>query len=112
MRGCRWRAALLALLRRAPGAKLTSLGDGFAHRGASEDFARRGGSQSSPPVQAAPLCGGTVWQMSQPFRRCTARVVQPGGMTTRPAELSTGRALMNKVPEVTIFFWIIKILST
>jgi uncharacterized membrane-anchored protein len=33
-------------------------------------------------------------------------------MTTRFPRESTGRALLNKVPEVTVFFWIIKILAT
>ena len=33
-------------------------------------------------------------------------------MTTSSARVSTGRVLLNKVPEVTVFFWIIKILAT
>jgi uncharacterized membrane-anchored protein len=35
-----------------------------------------------------------------------------GQMTRSPAQTSTARVLLNKVPEVTVFFWIIKILST
>src|SRR3954447_6151377 len=33
-------------------------------------------------------------------------------MTGSPAQTSTARVLLNKVPQVTVFFWIIKILST
>jgi len=33
-------------------------------------------------------------------------------MTGSPAQTSIARVLLNKVPEVTVFFWIIKILST
>ena len=31
---------------------------------------------------------------------------------TRPAGASLGRTMLNKVPEVTFFFWIIKIMCT
>lgn len=33
-------------------------------------------------------------------------------MTNAPSRTTSGRALLNKVPEVTVFFWIIKILAT
>jgi uncharacterized membrane-anchored protein len=33
-------------------------------------------------------------------------------MTTSPSRVTPGRVLLNKVPEVTVFFWIIKILAT
>src|SRR5439155_16918188 len=32
--------------------------------------------------------------------------------TTRPASPSLGRRMLNKVPEVTLFFWLIKVLCT
>jgi uncharacterized membrane-anchored protein len=33
-------------------------------------------------------------------------------MTTPPVQFTSARTLLNKVPEVTVFFWIIKVLST
>ena len=33
-------------------------------------------------------------------------------MTTSPPRAPAGRLLLNKVPEVTVYFWIIKILAT
>src|SRR4051812_44667477 len=49
----------------------------------------------------------------RPFRPCSGHPATVGHMTNTNLEDATlGRVLLNKVPEVTIFFWIIKILAT
>src|SRR6478752_103555 len=49
----------------------------------------------------------------QPFRRSSGDPATLGHMTNTNLDgTPPGRVLLNKVPEVTVFFWIIKILAT
>ena len=49
---------------------------------------------------------------AEPFRRRSGRGGDAAGMANSPVGALSARQLLNKVPEVTLFFWVIKVLAT
>src|SRR4051794_4904513 len=72
-------------------------------------------SSSTTSTRAPSTTGHGPWpetEMPTSFRPCSERCPHGGAMTRPVAPSTSGRTLLNKVPEVTVFFWIIKVLST
>src|SRR5205085_11761774 len=99
----------------APGRRPGRLGSGCRCRAGSP--ARAVGTSSPARARAAPSCSRSLRSTRRPSIQSGKRKVVSstlGDMTTttmeRPA--SFGRTMLNKVPEVTLYFWIIKIMCT